>query len=49
MFKGQNDEMQNILTDILAGLRGKFVQPVLNENGRLLNMLEELKNKTGRE
>ncbi|AGL02691.1 hypothetical protein [Desulfoscipio gibsoniae] len=43
MFKGQNDEMQNILTDILAGLRGKFVQPVLNENGRLLNMLEELK------
>lgn len=43
MLKGQNDEMQKILTDILAGLRGKFVQPVLDENGRLLNLLEELK------
>jgi len=43
MFKGQNEQVQSILTDILTGLKGKFVQPVLDENGRLLNMLEELK------
>jgi len=43
MFKGQNEQVQTILTDILTGLKGKFVQPVLDENGRLLNMLEELK------
>ncbi len=43
MFKGQDNEMQGIITDILVGLKGKFVQPVLDENGRLLNMLEELK------
>lgn len=43
MFKGQDSEMQAILTDILTGLKGKFVQPVLEENGRLLNMLEDIK------
>jgi NifU-like protein involved in Fe-S cluster formation len=43
MFRGQDNEMQGIITDILVGLKGKFVQPVLDENGRLLNMLEELK------
>jgi len=43
MFRGQDNEMQAIITDILIGLKGKFVQPVLDENGRLLNMLEELK------
>ncbi len=43
MFKGQDNEIQGIITDILIGLRGKFVQPVLDENGRLLNMLEDLK------
>lgn len=42
MFRGQ-DEMQSILTDILIGLKGKFVQPMLDENGRLLIALEELK------
>jgi len=43
MFRGQDNEVQGIITDILIGLKGKFVQPVLDENGRLLNMLEELK------
>ncbi|KAF1084471.1 hypothetical protein SPSYN_02249 [Sporotomaculum syntrophicum] len=43
MFRGQDNEMQGVITDILVGLKGKFVQPVLDENGRLLNMLEELK------
>jgi hypothetical protein len=43
MFRGQDNEMQGILTDILIGLKGKFVQPVLDENGRVLNMLEDLK------
>ncbi len=43
MYRGQDNEMQGIITDILIGLKSKFVQPVLDENGRLLNMLEELK------
>ncbi len=43
MFKDQDNEMQGIITDILIGLKSKFVQPVLDENGRLSNMLEELK------
>ena len=38
-----NAEMQGLITDILVGLKGKFVEPVLEENERLLNMLEELK------
>lgn len=43
LLNEQNDEVQNILSDILIGLRGKFVQPVLDENIKLLKMLEELK------
>lgn len=38
-----NDELQDILSDILKGLQAKFVQPVLNENSKLLNALEEMK------
>jgi len=38
-----NDELQDILGDILQGLQDKFVQPVLNENSRLLTTLEEIK------
>lgn len=40
--RDQNDELQNILGDILKGLQDKFVRPVLNENNRLLNTLEEM-------
>ncbi|MBF7082197.1 hypothetical protein IT084_04305 [Desulfallas sp. Bu1-1] len=43
IFKGQNDDVQQILTEILTGLKTKFIQPVLNENSRLLNTMEELK------
>lgn len=43
IFKGQNDEVQTILTDILIGLKEKFVQPVLNENTKLMNLLEEMR------
>lgn len=38
-----SDQLQDILGDILVGLREKFVQPVLNENNRLLSTLEEMK------
>jgi len=39
----QSEDMHEILTDILQKLRAKFVQPVLKENNRLLNVMEELK------
>ncbi len=39
----QADELQGILGDILKGLQDKFVRPVLNENGKLLTTLEEMK------
>lgn len=38
-----NDELQDILSDILVNLKLKFIQPVLNENSRLLVLLEDLK------
>ena len=38
-----NDELQEILGDILVGLKEKFVHPVLSENNRLLSTLEEMK------
>lgn len=38
-----NDELQDILGDILLGLKEKFVQPVLEENNRLLATVEEMK------
>jgi len=41
--RDQNDELQDILGDILKGLQNKFVRPVLNENSRLLTVLEEMK------
>ncbi len=43
MTKGHNGEIQEILTDILIGLKAKFIQPVLDENTRLLQTLEEIK------
>jgi predicted nuclease with TOPRIM domain len=43
LFQGQNEEVQNILTDILIGLKAKFVQPVLTENSKLMSMLEEMR------
>lgn len=42
-LKGQDESLHLVLTEILAGLKYKFVQPVLNENTRLLQTLEELK------
>ncbi len=39
----KNDELQEILGDILLGLKEKFVQPVLKENRRLFETLEEMK------
>ncbi|SFG78045.1 hypothetical protein SAMN05660649_02693 [Desulfotomaculum arcticum] len=38
-----NDELQDILSDILVNLKLKFIQPVLNENSRLLALLEDIK------
>ena len=38
-----NDELQDILSDILVNLKLKFIQPVLSENSRLLVLLEDLK------
>ena len=38
-----NDELQEILSDILVNLKLKFIQPVLSENSRLLVLLEDLK------
>lgn len=43
IFKESNDAVQQILTEILTGLKVKFIQPVLNENSKLLNTMEELK------
>ena len=37
------DELQDILSDILVNLKLKFIQPVLNENSRLLALLEDIK------
>lgn len=41
--KNSNQLIQQILTDIFAGLKTKFVQPVLEKNLQLTNRLEELK------
>ncbi|WP_027366227.1 hypothetical protein [Desulfotruncus alcoholivorax] len=38
-----NDELQDILSDILVNLKLKFIQPVLNENSRLLALMEDIK------
>jgi len=35
--------IQQMLTDILVGLRVKMVQPVLEENKKIAGLLEELK------
>ena len=38
-----NDELQEILSDILVNLKLKFIQPVLSENSRLLSVMEDIK------
>ena len=41
---GQSDELfQQILQDIMAGLRQKMVQPVLEENKKLASSLEQFR------
>ncbi len=41
--KGGDELIQQILKDILVGLRTKLVQPVLEENLKIAEHLEELK------
>lgn len=41
--KAGDELIQQMLRDILAGLRAKLVQPVLEENLRIAGRLEELK------
>lgn len=41
--KAGDDLIQQMLRDILAGLRTKLIQPVLEENLRIAGRLEELK------
>lgn len=41
--KAQDESLHLVLTEILAGIKYKFVQPVLNENIKLFKTLEELK------
>lgn len=41
--KAGDDLIQQMLLDILAGLKAKLVQPVLEENIRISGRLEELK------
>lgn len=41
--KSSDQLIQQMLTDILAGLRAKLVQPVLEENKKIAGRLEELK------